>query len=199
MNKEEYNNFLESYKLLNKIDGVSKIILLNLFSNIIPFVKINKKKSNNNSFSELLKEYEKKAYTINGKLLSDKEIINYELKKIKKVYNNKVKKIEFINNNSELELLVLIEYYMEQLKIFNEIPEKDLQNDKIELIKRRIAYMAAILNVKTSLYFETYMCLLEDLEKNMIKINYNQIYNTKELNDKLYNNYNIDNNIKKER
>lgn len=166
----------EFYDILANTDELNKTILSNLYASIVGFITLSQNSTSNSNLVDLLKEYEAKAYVTKNRVLTDKEIIDYELTRIAKEYKKQIgKDTSFIittlsgitDEEIHRHLLILVEYYLEQLKIFKEIPESSLTQEDIFFIKKRIAYIETLLKMKNGLYYEIYLNFCEELERIM--------------------------------
>ena len=176
MEKNIYENMSnrEFYNIIANTDELNKTILLNLYTSLVGFITLSNKEEFDGLLVDLLKKYESEAYVTKNRVLTDKEIIDFELTRISKEYkrqveNNVLNINSTLNENSNLELqqhlLVLVEYYLGQLKIFKEIPETMITQDDILFIKKRIAYIEALLKMKNGLYYESYLSFCEELDR----------------------------------
>ena len=166
-----------------------------MYTSLIGFITLSRKEVNC-SLIDLLRKYESEAYVTKNRVLTDKEIIDLELTRISKEYkkqveNNTLSVTSTLNEDSDIELqqhlLVLVEYYLGQLKIFKEIPESMITQDDVFFIKKRIAYIEALLKMKNGLYYEIYLNFCDELDR--------VIHANQDLSDKKdnYNNININN------
>ena len=200
MEKNIYKNIndREFYDILANTDELNKTILLNLYTSLIGFITLSRKEEINSSLVDLLKKYESEAYVTKNRVLTDKEIIDLELTRISKEYKKQVENntssiTSTLNEDTDLELqqhlLVLVEYYLGQLKIFKEIPESMITQDDVSFIKKRIAYIEALLKMKNGLYYETYLNFGDELER-VINLNkkmlYQKDYSDNDINNKYY-------------
>ena len=184
MEKKIYRNIndREFFDILANTDEVNKTILLNLYSSLIEFINLSNKEDFNGSLEQLLIKKESEFYIINDKSLTDKEIIDYELKRINEEYKKQIEKnISGVNSSldSQLQqqLLVLVEFELGKIKIFKEVLESSITQDDILFIKKTVAYIEAMLKMDNGLYYEGYLKFCEELE---LRIN--------NLKDTLYNN-----------
>jgi len=185
MEKEIYELSERFYNIVNKTSDLNGIILLTAYKSITDFFDLHKNKEYNITIKELLKKCEKDAYMSKGKYLTDKQIIRYELKRIKVEYQKQKNKClkSTIDNQDDLDenlnvetnrhLLVLAEHHMDQLKIFNEVDK--LTPENILTIKNKIAYIEILLKMKNGLYYETFLCFKEELDR-IEKLENNQKY-----------------------
>lgn len=156
------------YSVIKDTDEVTKTILLSLYKSIKNFFILSEKNSNKGKLVELLKKYEKEAYTINGKSLTDKQIIKYELQRIEKEYQKQINLISssdlVLDGNSKIQhyLLVLVEYYMDQIKKFKDV--RSLTSEDIKFLKQKIAYIEVLLKMTNGLYYENFLCFVDELE-----------------------------------
>ena len=180
------------YNLIDKTNDLNRFILITSYKAITNFIALNKQLEYKGTLPELLKKYESEAYVSKGKTLTDKQIIKLELKRIKQEYEkqtiqnryNKINMYDDINNDSNSEfkrsILILVEYYLSQLKIFKEV--ESLSQENINFLKKKIAYIEILLNMKNGLYYETFLCFIDELERIEIttKITNEEIIKKKE-------------------
>lgn len=161
------------YSIINDIDDVNKTILLRLYKSINSFLILDKKDEYNGQLYDLLNKYENEAYIVKENSLTDKQIIEYEFSRIMNEYNKQKKEYILDDSNKkkyddiDLEvyqhLLVLVEYYIQQLKVF-ENAEYITKSD-IDFIKKQLAYIQILLNLKNGFYYENYLLFISELER----------------------------------
>ena len=171
---DELNNIF--HNVINSADDLNNTILSTLYKSINNFFVWAKKEDSQDKFYDLLKDYENEAYIeayiTKGKKLSDVQIIEYEFSRIMKEYNKQKKEYiidgsgrENYRLNSEIkqQALVLVEHYIQQLKIFKEIEQ--LTDSDIDFIKKQIAYIEILLEIKNGLYYQNFLLYVSELDR----------------------------------
>ena len=172
-NNITYDNLNELFhEIVDNTDELNRTILLRLYKSINNFIFLNKKDEYNGQLYDLLNKYEIDAYKVNNNRLTDEQIIEYEYKRINNEYNKQKNIINMnvdkeINSDVDLEtsrhLLILVEHYLYQIKFFHELD--NLTKEDIMYIKKQIAYIEALLNLKNGLYYENYLLFISELER----------------------------------
>ena len=164
------------HNILANTNEFNKTILTNLYTAVSSFISLSQQPTFDSTLIDLLKKYEAEAYVTKNGPLTDKEIIKLELKRIREEYLRQIQQNENnvstianlsddISTETEASHLILVEYYLDQLKIFKEIPPSALTQENITFIKMRIAYIEALLKMKNGLYYETYLNFEEEFER----------------------------------
>ncbi len=147
-------------------DSTNKKILLRLYERYEIINNILKKHlqvENEENIKRILSTYEKETYKTNDKILNDEEIIEFEIDRIQKeLKNQQTSKVE--ENENKRHLLVLVDYYLDKLLSYKNVVEIKKQED-IDFMKKTIAYIEILLDMKNGLYYETYKCFFEEFER----------------------------------
>jgi hypothetical protein len=171
INKEQFN------QVMIKADKVNKKILLNLYTSCNLILKLceNKNITSDKELKSILSEYEKKVYRTKDGSLTDEEIIRFEFKRIDEEYKRQIEQYlspsldNSLDENSSVtpqqQILVLVEYYKDQIKIFNEASPNQITDEKLALIKKRIALIEGLLKLKNGLYYDTLHCFFDEYER----------------------------------
>jgi len=154
------NLFMDYLKDVKNKKNDDYIYLYRLFNNY----KITEKilSENSNSGYELLKKAEDLIYTVNGKQLSDKKRIEYELYKI---LENLEKDTSNYKKMSEI------------LGLINEIKTLDLNQEEMVLYaKKKITLIQAKLGLKNTFFIASHQLFLEKYMNICMNNDYENIY-----------------------